>query len=50
MKEYEAPDAKIVTLSTCDVISTSIGEDFGDNDGEWVAFIFNGSKNIGKWE
>ena len=50
MKEYEAPAAKIVTLISCDVITTSIGEDFGENDGEWVAFIFNRTKSIGKWE
>ena len=51
MKEkYVAPTAKIITLVASDVITSSIGEDTGENDGEWTAFIFNRNKPTGIWE
>ena len=37
---YESPEAEIIHLSALDVVSTSndIGEDSGDNDGEWTEY------------
>ena len=37
---YESPEAEIIRLSKMDVVATSndIGEDSGDNDGEWTEY------------
>ena len=50
MKNYESPKAEMITVGTNDVITSSIGEDTGENDGEWTAFIFNRNKPTGIWE
>ena len=50
MKNYESPKADMITVSTYDVITSSIGEDAGENDGEWTAFIINRNKPTGIWE
>ena len=36
--KYELPEIEIIRFSSLDVVSTSndIGEDDGDNDGEWT--------------
>ena len=49
MKKYETPEAEIVSVTACDVITTSIFEDGGENDGEWTGFKSNGTKSIGIW-
>ena len=40
MKNYEKPKLEIVLLDEADLIATSngnnIGEDDGENDGEWI--------------
>ena len=36
---YQPAIAEIVYLDTIDVITSSIGADLGENDGEWTAFI-----------
>ena len=36
---YEHPALEVVLLENCDIITTSgndIGEDSGENDGEWM--------------
>ena len=50
MKNYESPKAEMITVGTSDVITSSIGEDTGENDGEWTAFVFNRNKPTGIWE
>ena len=37
---YKDPEIEIIRLSALDVVSTSndIGEDSGDNDGEWTEY------------
>ena len=50
MKNYESPKAEMITVATNDVITSSIGEDAGENDGEWTAFIINRNKPTGIWE
>ena len=50
MKNYESPEAKLVTVSACDVITSSIGKDSGENDGEWTAFVYDRPKSIGIWK
>lgn len=46
---YETPTAELLKLEAVDVITTSIFEDTGDNDGEWTGFRMNGNKSIGSW-
>ena len=37
---YESPEVEIIRLSKLDVVATSndIGEDSGDNEGEWTKY------------
>ena len=37
---YQLPEAEIIYFSALDVVSTSndIGEDSGENDGEWTEY------------
>lgn len=35
-KEYEAPTLKLSLLEPCDIVTSSIEEDEGENDGEWT--------------
>ena len=39
-RNYESPEVEIIRLSALDVVSTSndIGEDSGDNEGEWTEY------------
>ncbi len=46
---YETPTAELLKLEAVDVITTSILEDTGDNDGEWTGFKMNGNKAAGSW-
>ncbi len=47
---YIAPLAQIICVERVDVITSSIGEDTGENDGEWTAFVINRNKPTGIWE
>ena len=47
---YTAPTAEAISIAVTDIITTSITEDTGDNDGDWTGFVFNRNKAIGKWE
>ena len=47
---YQPLSAEIIHLDSSDVITSSIGEDTGENDGEWTAFIGSKSKSTGIWE
>ena len=48
-RNYKAPLAEIVPMETVDVITESIGEDPGTNDGDWTGFVFNRPQSTGKW-
>ena len=47
---YIPAKAEIVLIDATDVITSSIGEDAGENDGEWTAFVFDKNKPTGIWE
>ena len=48
-KLYDPAKAEIIRLERIDIITTSIGEDEGEDDGEWVGFVFNRQQSIGQW-
>lgn len=49
MKKYETPEAQLIFIACNDVITTSIGEDGGDDDGEWTGYVFDRTKQVGEF-
>lgn len=48
-KQYAPAKAEIIEIDTADVITSSIGRDEGENDGEWTPYGMSSSDSVGNW-
>ena len=48
-KRYESPRLEMIGINIADVITTSIGKDEGELDGEWAPYGTANKGDVGIW-